>query len=224
MYRCVAASLAGFIQQLAVGYVARGYLFYVPGEVPPGKDPAALDAKLIERYGVARSKHARVRRKRAGFANIQYLRFDHRFVLVATHGKHRFFEDEAKSIRDFREAPLKIGGYAIGYRRGQGMWHASVRIELNRYRELKAFFAEIATRRSAESIAAEFRRLDFEPYAQVRVQLHSILRAVNKARKAAGMPPVDGTPFRTNRRPLRPFASKSAREPANSVSACSGGA
>lgn len=213
MYRCVAASLAGFIQQLAVGYVARGYLFYVPGEVPPGKDPAAVDAKLIERYGVARSKHARVRRKRAGFANIQYLRFDRRFVLVATHGKHRFFEDEAQSVRDFREAPLKIGGYAIGYRRGQGMWHASVRIDLNRYRELKAFFAEIATRRSAESIAAEFRRLDFEPYAPVRVQLHSILRAVNRARKAAGMPPVDGTPFRTNRRPLRPFAATSAPAP-----------
>ena len=224
MYRCVAASLAGFIQQLAVGYVARGYLFYVPGEVPPGKDPDALDAKLIERYGVARSKHARVRRKRAGFANIQYLRFDRRFVLVATHGKHRFFEDEAKCLRDFREAPLKIGGYSIGYRRGQGRWHASVRIELNRYRELKAFFLELSTHRRVESIVAEFRRLDFEPYAPVRVQLHSILRAVNRARKAAGMPLVDGTPFRTNRRPLRPFASKSAREPANSVSACSGGA
>jgi hypothetical protein len=49
-YRCEATSVAGFIQQLAVGYLARGYLFYVTGRVPEGKDPKRLDEKLITKY------------------------------------------------------------------------------------------------------------------------------------------------------------------------------
>ena len=205
MYRCVAKSLPGFIQQVAVGYLARGYFFYVLGEVPEGKDPAKLDAKLIERYAVEHSKSARYRRKRAGFANVQYVRFGRHFVLLATHGKHAFFADEANSIRDFRETPLKIGGYSIGYRRGQGRWHPSVRIERERYRELKAYFLEVAVHRSAEALEAEFRALAFEPYAPVRAQLFSILRAVNRARKAAGFEPMGAAPFRTTRKPVRPF-------------------
>ena len=44
-YRCVATSVAGFIQQLAVGYVARGYYFYVTGRIPDHKDPAHTDAE-----------------------------------------------------------------------------------------------------------------------------------------------------------------------------------
>ena len=33
-YRCVATSAVGFLQQLAVAYVANGYWFYVTGRVP----------------------------------------------------------------------------------------------------------------------------------------------------------------------------------------------
>ena len=37
--QCEAQSLSGFIQQLAVSYVAKGYWFYVTGQVPDHKDP-----------------------------------------------------------------------------------------------------------------------------------------------------------------------------------------
>ena len=37
-YRCKAVSVEGFIQQLAVAYVSRGYLFYVSGKIPESKD------------------------------------------------------------------------------------------------------------------------------------------------------------------------------------------
>src|SRR5262245_15327111 len=74
--RYAAATLEGFIQQLAVAYVKNGYYFYVTGRVPDGKDPVAIDRKLIDRYGAGISKWARARRKRAGLANIQYLRFE----------------------------------------------------------------------------------------------------------------------------------------------------
>src|SRR5437870_4167820 len=88
MYRCEATSVEGFVQQLAVSYLGNGYWFYVVGEVPPGKDPRRVDEKLVARYQVDLSKWARARRKRAGLANLQYLRHGRLFVLLATHGMH----------------------------------------------------------------------------------------------------------------------------------------
>ena len=126
-YRAEASTLEGFVQQLAVCYVARGYWFYVSGVVPPHKDPRRLDAKLIEHYRITSSKFERARRKASGLANVQYIRFGDRFFLLATAGEHRFFREEP-GILDCREVPLKFGGYAIGYRGG----HAQVRIKRGR--------------------------------------------------------------------------------------------
>jgi hypothetical protein len=52
MYRCETTSLVGFVQQVATGYLTHGYYFYVTGHIPDGKDPRAVDAKLVERYGI----------------------------------------------------------------------------------------------------------------------------------------------------------------------------
>lgn len=197
----IATELSQFIQYVAVSMVGRGYFFYVQGEIPAGKDPTAVDAKLGKRYAVTRSKTKRNRRKRAGLANVLYARFGRFFVVAATHGESPFFVEEEKRLRDARETPIKFAGYSIGYRRGQGKWHPSVRIELDKYRELKAHFLEIAPNWSPESLAAEFRRrANFEPYAPVRAQLFSILRGVNRVRKVAGREPVEGVPFRLRRR------------------------
>src|SRR5437016_1351411 len=137
-YRCEATSVAGFIQQLAVSYVGRGYFFYVTGEIPERKDPRAVDEKLIAKYGLAIGKTSRARRKAAGFANVQYLRYRRIFVLLATPGKHAFFEEEREFIRDARKAPIKFGGYSISYRSG----HPHVRIEQNHYLSLKAYLTD----------------------------------------------------------------------------------
>src|SRR5687767_10846672 len=66
-YRCEATTLDGFIQQLAVGYVSRGYVFYVCGWVPERKEPRDVDRRLIAKYGISISKWTRARRKRAGY-------------------------------------------------------------------------------------------------------------------------------------------------------------
>ena len=55
-YRCEATSVAGFVQQLAVAYVGRGYFFYIVGEIPERKDPHAVDEKLIAKYGLGDRK------------------------------------------------------------------------------------------------------------------------------------------------------------------------
>jgi hypothetical protein len=201
-YRCEATGVAGFVQQLAVAYIGRGYFFYVLGEIPEKKEPSVIDERLVEKYGIEIGKTARARRKASGFANIQYLRFERSFVLVSTHGKHPFFDQEGSLIRDARELPIKFGGYSISYRGG----HPHVRIEQRQYLELKAYFGEIAVHRKAARIEGMFKRLPFEPYAPVRSQLFGILRAVNRRRKLAGYELVPSSCIRVRRRVISPFA------------------
>ena len=207
MYRCVASSVAGFIQQLAVSYIGHGYWFYVTGEIPPHKAPEKTDHKIIEQYGIGISKWARARRKKAGDANLHYLRFERFYVIIATHGIHPFFAAEAARLKDIRETPIRFAGYSIGYRRqwGGGAWHPSVRIELEHYREVKAYFESIAVHRSVENLCAELQALPFVPYAPVRNQLFMILRTLNRLRKAAGFELVPHSAIGRPRRSVRAF-------------------
>lgn len=198
----VTLSQQGFLQQLAVSYVSNGYFFYVTGSIPPGKDALAVDAKIVARYGIGISKWARARRKRAGEASVQYLRHGRFFVLLATHGRHSFFEEEKAVIQDVRRVPVKCFGYALSHRRG----HVCVRIEREEFKRLKAHFLELATHRRADGIASEFMRLPFEPYAPVRRQLLTLWRAVNRTRKTAGFEPVPIECIRLRRRIVKPFA------------------
>lgn len=199
-YRCEAVTIEGFVQQLAVQYVSRGYFFYVTGEIPAGKDPKRVDEKLIGKYEITDSKWSRARRKRSGTANIHYLRYQRWFVLLATHGQHRFFEEEGASYRDVRETPIKFGGYSIGHKKS-----ARVHIEREVYLEIRAWFLENALHRSAKALSDQFRALGFEPYGGVKKQLFSIHSEVNLRRGQAGFEPVEfpaGFLKRTQRKPF----------------------
>jgi hypothetical protein len=207
MYRCVAHSAEAFVQQLAVAYVSRGYWFYVTGRVPYRKDPALIDAKLIDRYGIRTSKWQRARRKRAGVANLQYLRYDRFFVILATHGRQQFFQDEP--FRDIREEPIAFHGYSIGCGKGvDGRWHASVRIHAEEYRKIKAYFEQLSTHRSTESLTTELHSVRFAPFARVRRQMLNILRGINRLRSMAGLEPVPVGALRLRRRPVRVFCNR----------------
>jgi hypothetical protein len=205
-YECV--SVEGFIQQLAVAYVARGYWFYVCGVIPDRKEPLKTDEKIMTQYGVKISKWARARKKKSGQSNVHYLRHGRFWVLVATHGEGFFFAAEGSGVRDFRKQPLVYHGYSVSSRRsrGGGSRHASVRIERRQYLVLKAYFEEMATKWSVERLAKELGALPFERYAPVRNQLFMIWRAVNRRRKEAGLEtlPQSFVPWR--RRPVSPFA------------------
>ena len=117
-YRYEATTVSGFIQQLAVSYLANGYFFYVMGHIPEGKDPRATDKRIIDKYGIAVSKFTRYRRKENGPGNLQYLRHERTFVILATHGEHPLFEAEAANLRDARRVPIKYRGYAVSFRGG----------------------------------------------------------------------------------------------------------
>ena len=149
-YRCVATSVAGFVQQLAVGYVAHGYYFYVTGRIPDHKDPAQHRPEDHRAIRHRRFQMDPRRRKREGLANVHYLRYGGFFVLMANHGKHPFFEAEARQLKDIRVYPIYFMGYSIGCRRALVVHHASVRIYRQHYLGLRAEFVRIALDRSVE--------------------------------------------------------------------------
>jgi hypothetical protein len=128
-------------------------------------------------------------------------------VLLATRGRHPFFEQEHRFIRDAREVPIKFGGYSIGYRSG----HPHVRIEQWRYLELKAYFADLAVHRAKDGLETEFRR-PFEPPTPRAVSAHCVLE-VNRRRdwpkERHTCPPRAGTLWKPFEQPA-PFLRRQA--------------
>ena len=211
-YQCVATSVAGFVQQLAVGYIARGYYFYVSGKIPLGKNPTETDAKIIDQYAIDVSKWTRCRQRKTGAAGVQYLRYRNQFIILATHGEHLFFEAENRNLRDIRIYPVRFMGYSIGCRNGRNGegFHPSVRIHAEVYQDLKGRFEKLALHRDVDALAAALRAIPFEPYAPVRDQIQCIVRAVNRRRKVAGLEQIPPRIVFRERKPVRPFVSLAA--------------
>jgi hypothetical protein len=218
-YRCVATSPEGLIQQVAVCYLRHGYWWYVTGRIPRGKDPEAVDRKLVEKYGIDLTERQRAYRKQRGLANMQYIRYGDWFLLLVTEGHHPFKQQERSRIRDCRRHSIKFEGYAVSYRRAgytpkgpaEAKWHACVRIDRWTYRHLKAFFLERACHRSIENLAADFARVPYARYAPVRRQLLDILRAVNDARARMGYDSVPHSALRLRRQIVKPFSDQDQR-------------
>lgn len=200
-YRCEAVSIPGFVQQLAVGYVARGYVYYVSCIIPNGKNPSAVDAKLIARYNIALSKTRRARRKALGFANVQYLRYERFFLLLSTEGHHLLQEREGQVMRDCRHIPILFSGYSISSHNGS----AHVEIEQQEYLALQSYFEERAGCCSASQLEHEIHRLPFACYGPVIKQLYGLVSAVNEKRKTAGLDLLSSSCVRLKRRIYRPF-------------------
>mgnify|MGYP001247312489 CR=1 FL=1 len=216
-YRYIAVSIDGFVEQL-VRYVNTGHYFYVSGRIPDGKTPESIDAKLIQRYGVDRKRWERSRRKQAGFSSVHYLRYEQQFILVATHGQHEFFDAHSDDqLRDCRRVGIRFGGYSIRrHACGRtGKWHTLVRIDKPTVTALKAYLLELAVRRSREQLEDEFRSICFQPYRPVREQLLSILRAVNRKRKAAGLPAINYRCVSARRRITKPFGQELTADAVN---------
>lgn len=139
-----------------------------------------------------------------------------------TYGEKRNDRGEVvrgKQYGDLRTGRLRFHGYSIALRpegmrprRGtsveasprKGTLRGSVRIHMDEYRELKAFLVEEAKHRSHTYMVELFQSLPYDMYAPVRVQLHSILRACNRAREERGFEPVPKTVIPRRRRAVLP--------------------
>ena len=233
-YKWNATTLEGFIQQLAVAYVARKYFFYVSGHVPTRRSVAEHDERMLAKFDVARSKWSRYRRRQQrgpdGFplGNVQYLRYRDFWVLLATAGHHRFFEEHyradshggGRQYLDVREQPISFGGYSIGWR-----GRVTVRLSPQTYRELRMYFVERALLGySTANLEHDFQAFPYEAYAGVSRQVQAIHRAVNRVRRTAGLPMVTKDCLRVKRRVVRPFEiiseSSGARSAVSSGNEC----
>jgi hypothetical protein len=195
-YLCEAQSPEAVVQLIAASYLRHGFYWYVTGSIPAGKDPAAIDRKLIAKYGINVSEWERRHRKQRGVANAHYLRYQQWFILMVSEGHHALKQSavkggEGEHLRDCRRTPIRFQGYSISYRRSgvtpaggpAPKFHAHVRIDDNTYRILRDHFVDLAGHRTADTLANEFGRVPFARYAPVRRQLLNVLRAVNERRK-----------------------------------------
>lgn len=205
------ASVEAFVQYLASNLIRHGYWHHFVGHVPAHKDAEAVDEKLIERYEANLDKFTRARRKKKGLANVAYVRHGRTFVLLSTDGEHEIFNEH--KMLDLRRRPIRLFGYSIGAGRGQdGKFHASVRISDEAFAKEVSYFLDLATHRSAASIASELRQIPFVPYARVRRQLLKILRLINEKRQTAGFEPVPVSALNLRREILKVFETSSGVE------------
>lgn len=224
-YEYIATSRTGFVQQVACSYVCKGYRFYVSGKVPEGVDPREIDEKLLTKYDIRKTDAQRYYNKHElKRANIQYIRFERDWLMLATPGKHIWKAIEAKNMADCsRGEPIKFQGYSIYWKDGLYRPHRCkenpdgepelddkkrVRVQICRtaFRELKAEFHGLATKRSAEWLATKIFNVPYEPYAPVRQQMIEILNAVNRRRKTSGIKTLlDTKCIRTHRKIVLPF-------------------
>ena len=219
-YRAETTSVEGFVQQIACCYLRHGYWFYVKGRVPDGKRPEHVDEKLIDKYRINVSESTRARRKKAGRSNLQYIRHESTFVILATKGEHRFFDEESNLIRDIRRVPIRYAGYSISYKPGgrnkdgsnDDRWHAHVEIDRDQYLDLRAWFSERALRDSPDRLAKAFYELPIAPYAPVRRQMLMLLREVNRVRKVGGKKPLPHEILPLSRRVVKPFGVSPSRQ------------
>lgn len=218
-YKYEVTSLVGFLQRVATHLLPKGYYFFVQGILPEGKNPQALDEKLLSRYDVVKTEGARRWRKSQGLGNVQYVRFKRSWILLATHGHHAIRAGEGDNLNDVRRVPIRIGDYALYVRRGNylkkfagdeqptpdGRWRVRVLIAREPYRELCAYFLSIACHRRACTLAEELVALPYEPYAPVRKQLLKLLRLINARRQASGYSKVPTSCLRFKRVIVKSF-------------------
>ena len=214
MYPHAFTNIHAFVQRVALDMVRYGYLYYVTGRVPEGRDPTEVDAKILTKYDIDVSKYTRCRRKAAGRANIHYARHQDFFVMLASaSGDHEWFAQEewpteqqrkarGRKIRYVPTQPIVHGGYSISYKQSSSTTrgHVSVRMHPEEYRAVKAYYLDLATRRSVGKLTDEFARFPFEPYQLIRQQRWNIFRAVNAKRKRASFEEVPASALRKRRR------------------------
>ncbi|MBE9108276.1 hypothetical protein IQ273_02415 [Nodosilinea sp. LEGE 07298] len=174
-------TLGDFLRRIAIDYVRHGWFRYAVRTIPQGKDMLAIDAKMKATYEVTSCRTTRMRRRKKGIASVQYLRFSHTFVLLATDG-HQDALDRI-TTRDIRESPLHFGGYSVGLARGTVV----VEVERRVWQEARTRIQNMSLT-GKEPLEKVFASLPFYRFPGVVRQKLELLRTINLRRKAAGLP------------------------------------
>ncbi|MBD2371180.1 MULTISPECIES: hypothetical protein [Leptolyngbya] len=183
-YSFVVIELHVLIRRVAIDYVRFGYYRYAMREIPAGKDPLHVDAKLIETYDITQCRMTRTRRKRQGLANVVFVRQGHRFILLATEGKHPAFDRIC--WRDIRIAPIHFAGYSIGMKGGV----PCVQVARRTWKPIERYLFAIAHRPKSE-VEAAMNNLRFYSFPGVIRQKLKLVKTMNRMRRKSHRPRVE---------------------------------
>jgi hypothetical protein len=194
MTRWQPLTLGDFLRRIAFDYVRFGYYRYAVRTIPEGKDLVKMDEKLRRTYGVTSCRTARMRQRKKGLAVVEYLRWHHTFILLATDGESEPFS-RIRSY-DIRQTPIHLGGYSVGLR-GKTV---SVEVSRQTLHAVKRSIKRIELRNRAE-VEKAFASIPWFHFPGVVGQKWKLLHQVNQRRKAAGLPEVaPPRPSRTHER------------------------
>jgi hypothetical protein len=181
-----AHSLGELLRKVAIDYVRYGYYRYLVIEIPRKKDPKLIDEKILKAYGITYHCTKRARLKRKGQAVTVYVRFGHRFVLLATEGTNT--ELEKRDFFDCRVKPISLSGYTVGVKGGK----PNVQMSLKRYRGLRKLLNQTALHNEGK-LRDFFGRISPFKFPGILRQQQKLLHMVNAKRKKAGLTRINLT-------------------------------
>jgi hypothetical protein len=181
-----AHSLGELLRKVAIDYVRYGYYRYLVIEIPRKKDPKLIDEKILKNYDITYHCTKRARLKRKGQAVTVYVRFGHRFVLLATEGTNT--ELEKRDFFDCRVKPISLSGYTVGVKGGK----PNVQMSLKRYRGLRKLLSQTALHNEGK-LRDFFGRISPFKFPGILRQQQKLLHMVNAKRKKAGLTRINPT-------------------------------
>lgn len=182
--RCEVETLGAFLKRISTDALRHGYYRYAVRRIPENKEPSSIDQKLIDIYGVTRCRMTRLRQRQKGFASVQYVRFRHSFVLLATEGKHDVF-DKIYSL-DARVRPIAIDCYTIGFRGST----VCVKVANIEWKKVENRFHKTALH-DRSMLEYRLTHLPYYLFPGVEAQYRKLLRSINKRRRRSRLPPVE---------------------------------
>jgi hypothetical protein len=175
-----AETLGEFLRKIAIDYLRYGYTRYSLRTIPSNKNLYEVDAKIMRVYGCTFSRAVRHHRRRKGLANVVYIRFKNRFILVASVGSNEAFDKI--DFLDFHTTPLNIDGYTIGVKRNK----PCVMVKPSRFRILRKQLLAIALH-NENKVLTRFRAISPFSFPEIIRQKRKLLSEINKRRHTAGL-------------------------------------
>ena len=189
MGRYEARTFGGFLRKIAYDYARYGYTEYAVREIPVGKDIRAVDEKLLRVYGVTYHYTTRAKRRKSGEANVAYVRYGRRFILMAQPGEGETWNRVVR--RDLRVESLLLHGYEV---RVYGKTPV-ITIAQRRWRRVRALVLGLALQpepRVRHLVVTWLSKVFPYSFPGIVQQKRRLIRAVNRRRKIAGLPLVTG--------------------------------
>ena len=192
MTHCEVANLKKLLRQLNL-YINYGYVRYALRTIPEDKDLKIIDEKISKVYAVTYCRTTRARRKKAGKANVIYLRLNRSFILLASEGEEHEACNKISST-NFLDRSLYFSGYSIGTKnqnvRGRGVLpRAWIEIAEERYSSIRKQLQGLALH-NHQKVTDYFCRISPFYFAGINQQKWKLLLETNRTRKRAGLPQI----------------------------------